>query len=61
MKNYSKLTQAENDLKKVAEVHALYVPDTNGNEAARKAWQTAYGKLSKKLENLYKNMYAGDL
>lgn len=61
VKNYSKLTQAENDLKKVAEVHALYVPDTNGNEAARKAWQTAYGKLSKKLENLYKNMYAGDL
>lgn len=61
VKNYSKLTQAENDLKKVAEVHALYVSDTNGNEAARKAWQTAYGKLSKKLENLYKNMYAGDL
>lgn len=61
VKNYSKLTQAENDLKKVAEVHALYVPDTNGNEAARKAWQTAYGKLSKKLENLYKNMYTGDL
>ena len=61
VKNYTKLTQAENDLKKVAEVHALYVPATEGNEAARKAWQTAYGKLSKKLENLYKNMYATDL
>lgn len=45
VKNYSKLTQAENDLKKVAEVHALYKAD--GDDAARKAWQTAYGKLSK--------------
>jgi len=61
VKNYSKLTQAESDLKKVAEVHALYVPSTDGDEAARKAWQTAYGKLSKKLEILYKNMYTGDL
>ncbi|MEK5487367.1 hypothetical protein [Lysinibacillus sp. FSL M8-0355] len=55
VKNYSKLTQAENDLKKVAEVHALYKAD--GDDAARKAWQTAYGKLSKKLELLYTKMY----
>ncbi|MEB2280745.1 hypothetical protein LAV73_12135 [Lysinibacillus xylanilyticus] len=61
VKNYSKLTQAESDLKKVAEVHALYVPATNDNAAARKAWQTAYGKLSKKLEILYQKMYANDL
>ncbi|KOS60076.1 hypothetical protein FJQ98_18260 [Lysinibacillus agricola] len=61
VKNYSKLTQAESDLKKVADVHALYVPSTEGNETARKAWQTAYGKLSKKLEILYKKMYANDL
>ncbi|MGG2073232.1 hypothetical protein AB1J28_07775 [Lysinibacillus irui] len=56
VKNYSKLTQAEGDLKKVADVHALYVP-VDGDEKARKAWQTAYGKLSKKLELLYNNMY----
>ncbi|MEY9976154.1 hypothetical protein [Lysinibacillus sp. RC79] len=61
VKNYSKLTTAESDLKKVAEVHALYVPSTDDNAAARKAWQTAYGKLSKKLEILYKKMYANDL
>jgi len=61
VKNYSKLTQAESDLKKVADVHALYVPSTDDNAAARKAWQTAYGKLSKKLEILYKKMYANDL
>jgi len=61
VKNYSKLTQAESDLKKVADVHALYVPSTDENAAARKAWQTAYGKLSKKLEILYKKMYANDL
>ncbi|MBG9456336.1 rhoptry protein [Lysinibacillus sphaericus] len=61
VKNYSKLTQAESDLKKVADVHALYVPSTEENEAARKTWQTAYGKLSKKLEILYKKMYANDL
>ncbi|MFB7157407.1 hypothetical protein [Lysinibacillus sp. NPDC056232] len=61
VKNYSKLTQAESDLKKVADVHALYVPATEDNEAARKTWQTAYGKLSKKLEILYKKMYANDL
>jgi len=59
VKNYSKLTQAESDLKKVADVHALYKAD--GDEAARKAWQTAYGKLSKKLELLYKNMYQNDI
>lgn len=61
VKNYSKLTQAENDLKKVAEVHALYVPSTGENAAERKAWQTAYGKLSKKLELLYKKLYPTDL
>lgn len=61
VKNYSKLTQAESDLKKVAEVHALYVPATEENATARKAWQTAYGKLSKKLEILYKKMYENDL
>ncbi|MGE8005588.1 hypothetical protein [Lysinibacillus sp. NPDC093216] len=61
VKNYSKLTQAESDLKKVADVHALYVPSTEENAAARKTWQTAYGKLSKKLEILYNKMYANDL
>lgn len=61
VKNYSKLTQAESDLKKVADVHALYVPSTDDNAAARKAWQTAYGKLSKKLEILYNKMYVNDL
>ncbi|WP_107924625.1 hypothetical protein [Lysinibacillus parviboronicapiens] len=62
VKNYSKLTQAESDLKKVAEVHALHeaIPAENG-ETARKAWQTAYGKLSKKLEILYNNLYPNDL
>lgn len=59
--NYSKLTQAETDLKKVAEVHALYeaIPAENGDKA-RKAWETAFGKLSKKLELLYKDMYKED-
>ncbi|WP_341299663.1 hypothetical protein MHB44_14030 [Lysinibacillus sp. FSL H8-0500] len=61
IKNYTKLTQAESDLKKVAEVHALYVPATEDNDKARKAWQTAYGKLSKKLELLYNSMYATDV
>ena len=61
VKNYSKLTQAESDLKKVADVHALYVPSTEENAAARKTWQTAYGKLSKKLEILYKKMYENDI
>ncbi|MFJ7368215.1 hypothetical protein ACIQVU_02020 [Lysinibacillus sp. NPDC098008] len=61
IKNYAKLTQAESDLKKVEEVHALYVPATEDNNKARKAWQTAYSKLSKKLELLYNNMYATDI
>ncbi|MEO4052221.1 hypothetical protein [Solibacillus sp. CAU 1738] len=58
VKNYSKLTQAEADLKKVAEVHALYkaIPEENG-DTARKAWETAFAKLSKKLELLYTDMY----
>ncbi|QDP99231.1 hypothetical protein FOH38_00965 [Lysinibacillus fusiformis] len=62
VKNYSKLTQAESDLKKVAEVHALYeaIPAEN-SETARKAWQTGYGKLSKKLELLYNKLYPNDL
>lgn len=61
VKNYSKLTQAEADLKKVAEVHALYeaIPPENG-DTARKAWQTAFAKLSKKLEILYTDMYKDD-
>ncbi|MFF5994776.1 hypothetical protein AAGS61_08430 [Lysinibacillus sp. KU-BSD001] len=61
VKNYSKLTQAEADLKKVAEVHALYeaIPAENG-DTARKAWQTAFAKLSKKLELLYMDMYKED-
>lgn len=61
VKNYSKLTQAEADLKKVAEVHALYeaIPAENG-DTARKAWKTAFGKLSKKLELLYTDMYKED-
>ena len=61
VKNYSKLTQAESDLKKVAEVHALYeaIPAENG-ETAHKAWQTAFAKLSKKLELLYTDMYKDD-
>ncbi len=61
VKNYSKLTQAESDLKKVAEIHALYVPAGEGKEEARKTWQTAYGKLSKKLEILYNNLYSSDV
>ncbi|WP_155591516.1 hypothetical protein [Lysinibacillus cavernae] len=61
VKNYSKLTQAEGDLKKVADVHALYVPAVDGNETARKAWQTAFSKLSKKLELLYTKMYTTDI
>lgn len=56
VKNYSKLTQAEGDLKKVDEVHTKYEP-AGGDETARKAWKTAYGKLSKRLELLYTKMY----
>jgi len=60
VKNISKLTQAESDLKKVTDVHALY-PATEGDEAARKAWRNAYAKLSKKLEILYHKMYPSEL
>ncbi|KOS68083.1 rhoptry protein [Lysinibacillus contaminans] len=61
VKNYSKLTQAEADLKKVAEVHTLYEAITAENsDTARKAWETAFAKLSKKLELLYTDMYKGD-
>ncbi|KOP78266.1 rhoptry protein [Lysinibacillus sp. FJAT-14745] len=60
VKNYSKLTQAESDLKKVTEVYELYKTYEAAAEekkaAAYKTWQTAYGKLSKKLELLYKQM-----
>ncbi|MDM5249091.1 MULTISPECIES: hypothetical protein [unclassified Lysinibacillus] len=61
VKNYSKLTQAESDLKKVTEVYELYKTYEAASEdkkaAAYKTWQTAYGKLSKKLELLYKQMH----
>lgn len=61
VKNYSKLTQAESDLKKVTEVYELYKTYEAATEekkpAAYKTWQTAYGKLSKKLELLYKQMH----
>ncbi|MFJ7735469.1 hypothetical protein ACIQ2D_03910 [Lysinibacillus sp. NPDC097287] len=61
VRNYSKLTQAEEDLKKVEEIHALYVaiPAENG-DTARKTWQTAFVKLSKKQELLYTDMYKDD-
>lgn len=45
VKNYSKLTQAESDLQKVEEVHAL--------KSDQVAWQKAFNKLSRKLELLY--------
>ncbi|WP_264987032.1 hypothetical protein [Lysinibacillus piscis] len=61
VKNYSKLVQAETDLKKVADVHALYVPETEENKQARTKWQTTYSQLTKKLEMLYKNLYSHDL
>jgi len=61
VKNYSKLTQAESDLKKVTEVYELYKTYEAASEdkkaATYKTWQTAYGKLSKKLELLYKQMH----
>ncbi|KYG90121.1 hypothetical protein A0U40_07730 [[Bacillus] sp. KCTC 13219] len=60
IKNYKKLTEAESDLKKVADVHALYVP-ANGDEQKRKAWKTAYSKLSKRLELLYKQTHPSDV
>ena len=37
VKNYSKLTQAEGDLKKVEEVHAIYEPAGSSNDTARKS------------------------
>lgn len=40
----------------------LYVAITAENgETARKAWQTTYGKLSKKLELLYNAAYPGEM
>lgn len=62
VKNYSRLTQAEADLTKVAEVHALYeaIPADDA-DTARKAWKSAFIKLSKKLELLYTDMYPTDL
>lgn len=45
VKNYSKLIQAESDLQKVKEVILL--------KDDEEAWQKAYNKLSKKLEQLY--------
>ncbi|WP_155591517.1 hypothetical protein [Lysinibacillus cavernae] len=45
VKNYSKLTQAESDVQKVKEVKLL--------EGDEEAWQKAYNKFSKKLEQLY--------
>ncbi|MEC1178673.1 hypothetical protein P9B03_09285 [Metasolibacillus meyeri] len=60
VKNYKKLTDAESDLKKVADVQALYVP-ADGDDKKRKAWKSAYSKLSKRLEVLYKQMYPSNL
>ncbi len=48
VKNYSKLTQAESDLQKVKEVILL--------KDDEEAWQKAYNKLSKKLEQLYESI-----
>lgn len=48
VKNYSKLAQAESDLQKVREVKLL--------EGDEQAWQKAYNKLSKKLEQLYESI-----
>ncbi|MGE7692776.1 hypothetical protein ACQKNC_01490 [Lysinibacillus sp. NPDC094177] len=47
VKNYSKLTQAESDLQKVKAVEEL--------KADTEAWQKAYNKLTKKLEQLYED------
>ncbi|GEM_PF-365777 len=61
VKNYSKLTRAENDLAKVAEVRALEEAITTATEndkgVARKAWQSAFNKLSNQLEDLYLDKY----
>ena len=55
VKNYSKLTKAENDLAKVAEVRALEeaILNADDKQVARKAWQNAFNKLSNQLEKLY--------
>ncbi|WP_042470583.1 hypothetical protein [Bacillus ndiopicus] len=60
VKNYKKLTDAEADLKKASDLHALYVP-ADGDDKKRKAWKSAYSKLSKRVEILYKQMYPSDL
>ncbi|MFJ7731526.1 hypothetical protein ACIQXF_06475 [Lysinibacillus sp. NPDC097231] len=61
VKNYSKLTKAESDLAKVAEVRALEEAITTATEndkgVARKAWQSAFNKLSNQLEDLYLDKY----
>jgi len=55
VKNYSKLTKAENDLAKVAEVRALEeaILNADDKQVARKAWQNSFNKLSNQLEKLY--------
>ncbi|WP_332650863.1 hypothetical protein [Lysinibacillus sp. 54212] len=62
VKNYSKLTEAESDLKLVADVQELYkaIP-AEDDDSALKKWQVAYNKLSKKQELLYKAMYPTDV
>lgn len=60
VKNYKKLTEAEADLKKIADIHAQYVP-ADSDDKKRKAWKSAYSKLSKKLEILYKQTYPSDI
>ena len=59
VKNYSKLTKAENDLAKVAEVRTLEeaILNADDKQAARKAWQNAFNKLSNQLEKLYIEEY----
>lgn len=59
VKNYSKLTKAENDLAKVAEIHTLEeaILNADDKQAARKAWQNAFNKLSNQLEKLYIEEY----
>jgi len=59
VKNYSKLTKAENDLAKVAEVRTLEeaILNADDKQAARKAWQNAFNKLSNQLEKLYVEEY----
>lgn len=62
VKNYSRLTKAESDILKVADVRALEeVIETidPGDEKDKSVvnWQKAYNKLSNQLENLYLAMY----